>query len=160
MRILEGTPDELKQFLEHETALAPAPTSAVVRVRGTKPNSPLLDEDDDEDEDEGHMAKEICLRALKRNPQLGENVKGLLKILQAAYPTKVSGAEIAKKLHLDKSQLTGVFGAFGRRCASTTGFKKKEPNFFDFGGDVGNYTYQLTPESLQAVEEYFERWAH
>jgi hypothetical protein len=53
---------------------------------------------------------------------LSRSMKGVLKALLAAGPTGLTTTDIAKAIGITTAQLAGVFGAFGRRVASTPGW--------------------------------------
>lgn len=147
MKILEGTPEELFRYEQlqagkkddgHTAAIPPTP-------------SPF-------DEGKGgNMSTEVAFRCLSRDPELPETVHAIVALLHEKKPKLISGVELAKHLNLSIQQLTGVFGAFGRRCANTEGFVSQDWKFFQYAGRPGDWSYGLTEQSAAAVAEYLKR---
>lgn len=67
------------------------------------------------------VTTDLVLRVLTRR-ELHANVKKVLKALLRAGPKGMSSEEVAKAVSIDRGQLAGVFGAFGRRIANTKGW--------------------------------------
>jgi len=68
----------------------------------------------------GSISVDGVLRVLTRRA-LHSNIKKVLKVLLQA-PKGVRSEELAKAVGIDRAQLAGVLGAFGRRIANTPGW--------------------------------------
>jgi hypothetical protein len=119
MRLIEfeGTPAEF-ELVKHQFGVTSGsfevqkPQPAVTGEAGPKPAlSP----------EERH---EIFVLALTRIP-LESRMRAMLKALLKSQ-NGVTTAEFAKMLGITRSQLAGVFGAFGRRLSHTEGFPEGE----------------------------------
>ena len=85
---------------------------------------------------------------------LSSNVRKVFKAMLRSGPRGLSTAEIAEAVGITPAQLSGVFGAFGRRVANTEGWPP-EKSFVAFARDdenEGEWRYWL-PQVVRDVLE-------
>lgn len=97
-------------------------------------------------------------RVLTRR-DLSDNSKRLLAALYEAGDAGLLRDELARRVGVDDSQLSGVLGAFGRRIEATEGIstvgrpsRKGTGHMMDFAKVAGVWRYTLIPEARQAIE--------
>jgi hypothetical protein len=72
---------------------------------------------------EAEITPQMVERVLTRRP-LSRDMKKVLKVLLAAGPAGLPTTEIAQAVGISNAELSGVFGAFGRRVANTPGWPR------------------------------------
>lgn len=97
------------------------------------------------------VTPELVLRVLTRR-ELRANIKKALKALQRS-PKGMTSEELAKAVGIDRGQLAGVFGAFGRRVAHTKGWPADAAIISERRDENGRRVYHLAPVVLTALEK-------
>lgn len=110
--IFEGTPEEFARA--KPDLLGTHPDAVVVTERTEGPVQSV-------DTSTNTLNKQIVMRVLTRRP-LSPNLRKVLKALLKADTNGLSTKEIAKTVGINRQELAGVFGAFGRRMANTPGW--------------------------------------
>jgi len=149
IRIVEfdGTPEELARAKPDLIDLAS--TSATSGQKGpaiemAAPKGPSV------------VDTQLIARVFNRRP-LSDSVKKVFEVLLRADPEGLSTTEIAKAVGISRQELAGVFGAFGRRTASTPGWPKDE-SFVGFTRKYNDHEgreewrYWLPPAVRQVLE--------
>lgn len=98
----------------------------------------------------GAVNEEVILRVLKRK-RIKKGQTGLYKAFSKLGDEWLSGSRLAATMGIEKTQLSGVLGALGRRINETEGVSKTNPPgiafFLDYTHeDGGEYSYRLRPE--------------
>lgn len=134
---VEGTPDEIAELLRR----MPLASFPVAPARD-QPSSA----------GRHYVSEEVAFRVLKRRPLSGEQ-KTVLSSLKANYPAWTLAKDLQKATGYNRNQLAGLFGAFGKRVASTDGYVE-HTWFFDaeWNYDADCYQYRLPPGVKTAVE--------
>ena len=135
---VEGTPDELARFarmMQFEFAGTAILSHANVGSEATK----FVDE-------------EFAFRVLKRR-SLSNEQKAFLSLLHTKSPSWVSALDLQEATKYRPNQLSGLLGAFGKRVASTEGYREGA-SFFEVEWDYDEdcYKYRLPEGSLAAVK--------
>lgn len=99
------------------------------------------------------ITPELVLRVLTRR-ELYTNVKKALKALLRAGPKGMTSEELAKAVGIDRGQLAGVFGAFGRRIANTKGWPAGADIIEHHRDEAGRRRYHLPPVVRAALEKF------
>lgn len=121
------------------------------RVRGEEP-SPNASEPAQNPATNGRpVTVDLVLRVLTRR-ELHANIKKALRALQRSQKGMTS-EEIAKAVGIDRGQLAGVFGAFGRRVANTKGWPAGAAIIDERRDDKGRRVYYLAPVVQNALEK-------
>lgn len=98
------------------------------------------------------VTSDLVLRVLTRR-ELHANVKKVLKTLMKAGVKGLTSAEIAKAVGIDRGQLAGVLGAFGRRIANTSGWPVGADIIEQRRDDEGRRHYFLSATVSAALEK-------
>jgi hypothetical protein len=99
------------------------------------------------------VTPELVLRVLTRR-ELHTNVKKALKALLRAGPKGLTSEELAKAVGIDRGQLAGVLGAFGRRIANTKGWPDSAKIIDRHRDETGRKRYQFSPVVRAALEKF------
>jgi len=99
------------------------------------------------------VTPELVLRVLTRRELYG-NVKKALRALLRAGPKGMTSEELAKAVGIDRGQLAGVFGAFGRRIANTRGWPAGADIIEHHRDEAGRRRYHLPPVVRAALEKF------
>lgn len=141
---IEGTPEEIAQFLE---AIRPA------RGLRSKPTERVSDACQDEMEpgNQEGITDKFAYRALRRLP-LSVAQKTLLTTLRNASPNWVLSSDLQSALDCSPTSLGGVFGGLGRRTSATKGHQIGY-NLWDWkwDEDEGEWSYRLPDAVLSAL---------
>lgn len=98
------------------------------------------------------VSEEVAFRVLKRRPLSREQTL-ILALLKNNHPAWTSAFELQKAAKYNGSQLAGLLGAFGKRIASTEGYKPGTWFFdqeWDYEQDCNRY--RLPQSALAAVQ--------
>ena len=140
-REFDGTPEEFLKVghLFGSSVTAPnVPTTAAVVPRPSNGSGQTI-------------SPELILHVLTRRPLSGK-FRRALKALKDAGPGGLTTTEIAAAAGVTRAQLAGVFGAFGRRVANTSGWPM-DVSFVEYGRsdeEEGEWRYWLS-ETVKSV---------
>lgn len=98
------------------------------------------------------ITADLVLRVLARRP-LEANAKKVLKTLQRSGQNGMTTEELAKAVGIDRGQLAGVCGAFGRRVANTKGWPSKAEFIAHRRDDKGRRRSYLPSVVHQALDK-------
>jgi hypothetical protein len=102
----DGTPEEFLKVRHHFEGQGNPTPMASIASNGSGPKG---------------VSPELIAEVLKRRP-LSASVRKALKALLNADEKGLTTKEIAQAVGIKRTQLAGVFGAFGNRVASTPGW--------------------------------------
>jgi hypothetical protein len=139
MRVFVGTATEYKQvahLFRDESA-----TEAPVNSDGTE-----------KDGKGGTLTAEIIVLALTRIP-LSKNQKTVLRTIVEASPAWVNTVELSERTGLTRQELSGVWGALGRRVANTPGWPDDgEAIQTDWDDNAHLWRYRAVPLFVELVK--------
>jgi hypothetical protein len=141
MRVFVGTPAEWKEishlFVENpvmDSQKVPAP-----EVSG--PPERVVE-----------VSPEVIELGLTRIP-LSKNQRAVLRAVIEASPDWISSAELAKATGLSRSELSGVWGALGRRASGTKGWPERgEAVESEWDPDKRMKRYRAVPALCQVAK--------
>lgn len=134
---VEGTPDEIATLLQRMSVNVP--TADMPREPSATAGRHYVSED-------------VAFRALKRRSlSIPQGI--VLAKLKVNYPAWTLAKDLQTVTGYNRNQLSGLFGAFGKRIAATDGYLP-DTWFFDveWNYDADCYQYRLPPTVLSAVE--------
>jgi hypothetical protein len=141
MRVFVGTPAEYREIahlfaenpvIEGQKALAPDVPSPV--------------------ESAPEVSSEVIELALTRIP-LSKNQVAVLRAVVEVSPGWISTVELAQRTGLTRQELSGVWGALGRRAAGTKGWPKGgQAVESDWDRDNRLWRYRAVPALCQLVQ--------
>jgi hypothetical protein len=99
------------------------------------------------------VTTDLVLRVLTRR-DLSDDIKKDLKALMKAGPKGLSSEELAKAVGIDRGQLAGVHGAFGRRIANTPGWPTGVRMIEKYRDENGQKRHRLLPVVRAALEKF------
>lgn len=99
------------------------------------------------------VSPDLVLRVLTRR-ELSDDIKKALKALMKAASKGMTSEEIAKAVGIDRGQLAGVFGAFGRRIANTKGWPTGAHIIEKYRDENGRRRYRLPAIVRTALEKF------
>jgi hypothetical protein len=113
--------------------------------------NPASQVESDSDFDTEFVSEKVAFMALKRRP-LSPNQAILLAYLSERKGNWATAIELQQELKYSPSQLSGLFGAFGKRVSGTDGYIDGT-SFFEHEWDyeVDCYKYRLPRGVLEAV---------
>jgi hypothetical protein len=97
----------------------------------------------------GEVTAHAVEHLLTRRP-LSVNMKKVLRVLMGAGSAGLTTREIAEEVGISPAELSGVFGAFGRRMAHTPGWDNAD--FVDVDDSGAAERYSLKPIVREVLE--------
>lgn len=130
---VEGTPAEVAAF-----------------ARDLRSGSKPIQVPSDPHQDTKFVSEDFAFRVLRRRPLSNETSK-MLQMLVKATPKWTAAKGLEKALDYSRSQLGGLFGAFGKRVNATDGYIKGAAFFdWEWNYEENCWQYRLPPASLAA----------
>jgi hypothetical protein len=142
----EGTPAEIADMVRN---LELDWTGNLLNKRDFLQPVPRVEPDSDSDAE--FTSEEVAFKAIKRRP-LSPNQAILLAYLLKKKDAWATAIELQQVLKYSSSQLSGLFGAFGKRVSGTDGYIDGT-SFFELEWDyeIDCYKYRLPSGPLRAV---------
>jgi hypothetical protein len=141
MRVFVGTPAEYKE-IAHLFAENPV-------VEDQKASVPEVSE---AAESAAEVSPDVIERALTRIP-LSKNQAAVLRAVVEVTPGWITTVELAERTKRTRQELSGVWGALGRRAAGTKGWPKGgQAVEADWDHDNRLWRYRAVPALCQLVK--------